>query len=211
MMKLVHASTGRWYGSRALSVRGRAHRAAPVAFACAALAVAGCGGGPRQDANEPSGNYKVQVVEAKFPDKQSLATRSTMTITVKNVDTKTIPNVAVTVKSFDERKSEPNLADPRRPRFIVNTGPRGGDTAYVGTSALGPLKPGETKTFKWDVTAVVAGPYTLRYAVAAGLNGKAKAILAGGGLPAGSFTGKINSKAPDAHVADDGTTVVKSG
>src|SRR6267378_2955746 len=100
MMKLVHASTGRWYGSRALSVRGRAHRAAPVAFACAALAVAGCGGGPRQDANEPSGNYKVQVVEAKFPDKQSLATRSTMTITVKNVDTKTIPNVAVTVKSF---------------------------------------------------------------------------------------------------------------
>ncbi|MDT4935106.1 MAG: hypothetical protein QOK11_2998 [Pseudonocardiales bacterium] len=210
-MKLVHASTGRWYGSRALSVRGRVRRTAPVAFACAAFAVAGCGGGPRQDAGEPSGNYKVRVIEAKFPDTQSLAKRSIMTITVKNVDTKTIPNVAVTVKSFDERSTQPNLADPRRPRFIVNTGPRGGDTAYVGTSALGPLKPGETKTFKWDVTAVVAGPYTLHYAVAAGLNGKAKAILAGGGLPAGSFTGKISSKAPDAHVADDGTTVVKSG
>jgi hypothetical protein len=211
-MKLVHASTGRWYGSRALSVKGRVRRSAPVAFACAAFAVAGCGGGgPRQDANEPSGNYKVQVLEAKFPGTQSLAKRSIMTITVKNVDTKTIPNVAVTVKSFDERRSEPNLADPRRPRFIVNTGPRGGDTAYVGTSALGALKPGETKTFKWDVTAVVAGPYTLHYAVAAGLNGKAKAVLAGGGLPTGSFTGNISSKAPEAHVADDGTTVVKSG
>jgi hypothetical protein len=210
-MKLVHASTGRWYGSPALSVRGRASRAVSVAFACAAFAVAGCGGGgPRQDANEPSGDYKVQVVEAKFPDKQSLAKRSIMTITVKNVDTKTIPNVAVTVKSFDERKKDPNLSDPRRPRFVVNTGPSGGDTAYVGTSALGPLKPGETKTFKWDVTAVVAGPYTLRYAVAAGLNGKAKAVLAGGGPPAGSFTGNINAKAPEAHVADDGTTVVKT-
>src|SRR5258707_1699010 len=148
-MKLVHASTGRWYGSRELSVGGRARRTAPVACACAAFAVAGCGGGgPRQDANEPTGNYKVQVVEAKFPDKQSLATRSIMTITVKNIDTKTIPNVAVTVKSFDERRSQPNLPDPRRPRFIANTGPRGGDTAYVGTSALGPLRSGETKTFQ---------------------------------------------------------------
>jgi hypothetical protein len=133
-----------------------------------------------------------------------------MTITVKNVDTKTIPNVAVTVKSFDQRKDDPTLSDPTRPQFVVNTGPRGGDTAYVGTSALGPLKPGETKTFKWDVTAVVAGKYSLRYAVAAGLDGKAKAVLAGGGAPAGSFTGSVSSKAPEAHVADDGSTVVKT-
>jgi hypothetical protein len=173
--------------------------------------VTGCGSsGPRQDAGEQTGNYKVQVVEAKFPQKQSLAKRSVMTITVKNVDTKTIPNVAVTVKSFDQTKNDPSLADPRRPQFIVNTGPSGGDTAYVGTSALGALKPGQVKTFKWDVTAVVAGPYKLHYAVAAGLNGKAKAILAGGGTPTGTFSGKINSKAPDAHVGDDGTSVVKS-
>jgi hypothetical protein len=174
--------------------------------------VAGCGGGgPRQDANEQSGNFRVQVVEAKFPDKQSLAKRSIMTITVKNVDTKTIPNVAVTVKSFDQTKNDPTLADPHRPQFIVNTGPRGGDTVYVGTSALGPLKPGQTKTFKWDVTAVVAGKYSLRYAVAAGLNGKAKAILAGGGNPSGKFTGTVSNTAPDAKVADDGKTVVTSG
>ena len=205
-MKLVQSPSGRLYDSAALTSR----RLIPAALACVVF-VAGCGGGgERQDADEQSGDYKVQVVEAKFPDHQSLAKRSTMTITVKNVDSKTIPNVAVTVKSFDQTKNDPTLSDPRRPQFIVNRGPAGGDTAYVGTSALGPLKPGETKTFKWDVTAVVAGKYSLKYAVAAGLDGKARAILAGGGTPKGIFTGTVSNKAPQAKVADDGKTVVTS-
>jgi hypothetical protein len=209
-MKLVQASRGRWYGSPALS--SPRHRLVPIALVCAAVVASGCGGGgPRQDASEPSGNYKVQVLAAEFPAKQSLAKRSIMTITVKNIDTKTIPNVAVTVKSFDTRKSDPSLADPTRPQFVVNTGPPGGDTAYVGTSALGPLKPGEIRTFRWDVTAVVAGRYTLRYAVAAGLNGKARAVLAGGGSPSGAFSGNVSAKAPQAHVGEDGKTVVTSG
>jgi hypothetical protein len=203
-MKLVQSGPAR-YRSPALM-----RQSAISALAFASLVAAGCGSsGPRQDADEPSGSYKVQIVDAKFPTKQSLAKRSIMQITVKNVDTKTIPNVAVTVKSFDQRSNDPNLADPRRPQFVVNTGPRGGDTAYVGTSALGPLGPGQTKTFKWDVTAVIAGDYNLKYAVAAGLNGKAKAVLAGGGTPTGAFTGHISSKAPQAHVADDGSTIVK--
>jgi hypothetical protein len=201
----VEAERPQWYVSRALASR----RVIPAALACA-IFVAGCGGGQRQDANEPSGNFRVQVVEAKFPDHQALAKRSRMVITVKNVDTKTIPNVAVTVKSFDITKSDPTLADPRRPQFIVNKGPAGGDTAYVGTSALGPLKPGETKTFTWDVTAVVAGKYSLKYAIAAGLNGKAKAVLAGGGTPRGEFKGTVSRKAPQAKVGDNGKTVVTS-
>jgi hypothetical protein len=207
MMELLQPRVQDLYDSPSL----RRSAALIAALACGAV-VAGCGGGgPRQDASEPSGKFKVQVVEAKFPDHQSLAKRSVMTITVKNVDTKTIPNIAVTVKSFDQTRDDPTLADPRRPQFIVNTGPHGGDTAYVGTSALGPLRPGETKTFKWDVTAVVAGKYSLKYAVAAGLNGKAQAIAAGGGIPRGEFTGTISNKAPAAKVADDGKTVVTSG
>jgi hypothetical protein len=194
-----------WYFSPALL--RRAFVASVVS--ASVLVIAGCGGGgPRQDAGEPSGNFKVQVIEAKFPNKQSLAQRSTMVITIKNVDTRTIPNIAVTVKSFDQRKNDPTLADPRRPQFVVNAGPRGGDTAYVGTSALGALKPGQAKTFKWDVTAVVAGKYSLKYAVAAGLNGKAKAVLARGGLPRGVFNGSVSGKAPQAHVADNGKTIV---
>jgi hypothetical protein len=204
-MKLVQRGRGHLYDRSAL----RRSAVAIAALACG-IAVAGCGGGTRQDADEQEGTYKIQVVEAKFPDHQSLAKRSTMRITVKNVDAKTIPNVAVTVKSFDTRKNDPTLADPRRPQFIVNRGPAGGDTAYVGTSALGPLKPGATKTFEWDVTAVAAGRYSLKYAIAAGLDGKARAVLAGGGRPAGRFTGTISSKAPNTKVADDGKTVVTS-
>src|SRR3954454_12303396 len=204
-MKLVHSPPQHLYDSTPVVSRV----AIPVLVA--AFVVAGCGSsGPRQDANEQSGNYKIQVVEAKFTDHQSLAKRSTMTITVKNVDSKTIPNVAVTVKSFDQTKNDPTLSDPRRPQFIVNRGPSGGDTAYVGTSALGPLKPGEMKTFKWDVTAAVAGKYSLKYAVAAGLDGKARAILAGGGTPMGMFAGTISNKAPQAKVADDRKAVVTS-
>jgi len=206
-MKLVQSSAQHLYDSASLR-----SRAVIVPVLAAVVGIAGCGGGgARQDANEKSGTYKVQVVRAKFPLKQSLATRSRMVIAIKNVDTRTIPNVAVTVKSFDQRKTDPTLADPRRPTFIVNTGPRGGDTAYVGTSALGPLKPGQTKVFIWDVTAVVAGKYSLKYAVSAGLNGKARAVLAGGGTPAGQFTGFVSSKAPQAKVADNGHSVVTSG
>jgi hypothetical protein len=211
-MKLVHASGNpvQWYLSRGLT-RKSAHRAVPVALAFAGLFAAGCGGGgERQDKSEPSGSYKVEIVQAKFPDGQSLAKRSQLVIAVKNVDTKTIPNAAVTVNSFDQRSNDPNLADPRRPLFVLNRGPRGGDTAYVGTWALGPLRPGQVRTFRWDVTAVKAGPYNLRYRVAAGLNGRAKAVLASGGKPSGAFTGTVSDKAPKARVADDGS-VVTSG
>lgn len=178
--------------------------------ALASVLIVGCGGGERQDADEPEGSFRVDVVQAKFPSATKLAERSALVIAVKNVDTKTIPNLAVTVDSFDQRRDDPNLADPRRPQFIVNRSPKGGDTAYVGTSALGPLRPGETKTFEWNVTAVKAGAYRVSYVVAAGLDGKAKAVLASGGAPKGVFTGEVSAKAPKARVSDeDGETIIK--
>ena len=60
-------------------------------------------------------------------------------------------------------------------------------TAYANTWALGPLRPGATATFDWAVTAVKAGTHIVQYRIAAGLNGKAKAVLAGGGIPTGKF------------------------
>lgn len=187
------------------------------------LAFAGCGGGERQDANEPEGNFPVEVVRATFPDNQKLAKSSDMVVTVRNAGDKTIPNVAVTVDGFDERKTDPDLADPTRPVFAVNgvqvqiagfpeakdATPRGCDTAYVNTWACGPLKAGEQKQFRWTVTAVQAGDYRITWRVAAGLDGKAKAVAAGGGpAPRGQFAGTISNAAPDVRVADDGHTIV---
>jgi hypothetical protein len=187
----------------------RLARAGVTVVAASALLVAGCGGGERQDEDEPEGTYKVEIVKASFPGGQKLAKRSTMEITVRNADSKRIPNVAITVKSFQQKSDNPDLADPSRPVFIVNRAPRGGDTAYVDTYALGSLRPGRTKTFTWNVTAVKAGPYKLDWRVAAGLDGKAKAELADGGIARGTFRGRISSEPPDTRVADDGTTVVE--
>ena len=183
----------------------------------------GCGGGERQDENEPEGNFPVEVVRASFPDQQKLAKSSDMIVTVRNAGDKTIPDIAVTVNGFDKRKKDPDLADPSRPVFAVNgvqvkiagfpeakdASPRGCDTAYVNTWACGPLRPNEQKTFRWTVTAVQAGDYRIAWHVAAGLDGKAKAVAAGGGpAPRGQFAGTISDAAPDVRVADDGHTIV---
>jgi hypothetical protein len=197
-------------------------RAKSVAALCL-LAVAGCGGGERQDENEPEGNFPVEVVRATFPEQQKLAKSSDMVVTVRNAGNDTIPNIAVTVNGFDKRKNDPDLADPSRPVFAVNgvqveiagfpeakdASPRGCDTAYVNTWACGPLKPNEQRTFRWSVTAVKAGDFKIDWRVAAGLDGKAKAVAAGGGpAPRGQFAGTISDEAPDVRVADDGKTIV---
>jgi hypothetical protein len=175
-----------------------------------ALLVSACGG-QRQDANEPSGNFKVQVLKQSFPEKQKLAKRSVMEITVKNVDSKTIPDISVTVNSFNRREDNPQLADPTRPTFIVNTGPEGGETANQDTSALGPLGPGQTKTFKWNVTAVHAGPYKISYQISAGLYGKARAVDSSGQPPHGEFSGTISNAPPNSRVNFDNGTSVEGG
>jgi hypothetical protein len=180
-------------------------RATGVAAIIAAGLVAGCGGGERQDAGEPSGTFKVKVLKASFPERQRIASQAVMRLVVRNDSGKTIPNVAVTVTSDDDakggagfttRSSGADLADPTRQLWIVDQGPRGGDTAYVSTWALGPLADGRTQTFEWHVTPVVAGTHVLRWHVAAGLNGKAVARTAGGRDPAGLFRVSVSSKPP---------------
>lgn len=177
--------------------------ATSVAAIAAAGLVAGCGGGERQDADEPSGMFKVDVTEHTFSAKQRLADAEVMRIVVRNADDKTIPNVAVTITSddgakggagFTTRSSAPGLADPTRQLWIVDEGPHGGDTAYVSTWALGPLAAGKSKTFEWHVTPVVAGSHTLRWHVAAGLNGKAVARTEDGKDPVGTFPVNVSSK-----------------
>jgi hypothetical protein len=205
----------RWYVRDALRARS--------AGALCLLAVAGCGGGERQDENEAEGRFPVEVVTAKFPEDQKLAKSSDLVVTVRNAGRETIPNIAMTVNGFDEKKDDPELADPSRPVFALNgvqvkiagfpeakeAAPRGCDTAYVNTWACGPLRANEQKTFRWSVTAVRAGDFQIEWKVAAGLDGKAKAVAAGGGpAPRGSFSGSISDEAPDVRVADDGKTIV---
>ena len=162
---------------------------------------AGCGGGERQDKNEPSGTFNVDVVNASFPSKQRLAKQEQLVVEVRNTGRHSVPNVAVTIDpGFSTREDRQDLADPNRPIWIVDRGPEGGTTAYTNTWALGALGPGKTKRFVWRVTAVRSGSYDVHYRVAAGLNGKAKAEGPNGNSPEGSFSVNVSGKPAQATV-----------
>jgi hypothetical protein len=180
---------------------------------------------------EQSGSYPVKLVSATFPHDQSLAKDSTMEIVVQNAGQKMIPMISVTVKcgpglggSFSTTTSDTDAADPERPQFVVNKiptatarvnppldpAPLERSSAYVDTYPLGMLGPGHSATFRWDVSAVKAGPYRLCWRVNAGLYGKAKAVPASGGSPInGEFKGVISRKAPKATVGPDGTSIIE--
>jgi hypothetical protein len=72
---------------------------------------AGCGGGERQDEDEPEGDFEAEVTRASFPKKQRLAQSSHLVITVRNAGNRTIPHIAVTVEGFNFRADDVTLAD----------------------------------------------------------------------------------------------------
>jgi hypothetical protein len=216
------------------ALEGHRRAALAVATAATALGLGACGGGEKQDADEPRGNFTVEVTRASFPAAQKLAEQSRMTITVKNAGDEQVPNVVVTLRSgrpgagssgsgtsgsgqdaFGYRTSQPGVADPTRPTWVVDEGPDqvqregpgGAVTAYVNTWALGPLARGQTKSFTWDVTPVRAGTYGIDWRVSAGLDGKAVAKLPGGRIPEGSFTVSISDKPAQATVGPDGEVI----
>lgn len=205
------------------------------ALACvvAALALAACGSEDPRDASEPEGEYEVAVTTAKFPQRQRLAERSDLLLGVENVGAETVPELAFTIVtdggsgdgtpagSFDVRSDQPGLANPSRPVWVLdNKYPRligqpppkglsGGFRAQTNTFGFGPLEPGETKEAIWRLTAAQAGTYTLSYEVAAGLDGNARAVSAGGGEVEGEFVVRIIEKPPRARVTGQGRVVTE--
>ena len=201
-----------------------------VAGIAASLALSACGGGgTEQSASEPAATFPVSVAVATFPTFQRLAQSSRMVIAVRNTGQRAIPDIAVTitdppygttVQAFGRYLPQPGLASHSRPVWIVdrppgpctficlNGGPGGAVTAYSNTWALGQLAPGQTATFVWRVTAVVAGTHVVRYEVAAGLNGKAKAQLSSGAIPTGTFKVRIVQQPQQSYVNSKGQIVV---
>jgi hypothetical protein len=88
-------------------------------------------------------------------------------------------------------------------------GPGGAATAYSNTWALGPLSPGQSAKFAWHLTAVQSGNYKVHWQVAAGLNGKAKAVAAVGNSapPEGSFAVKVSQAPQQAFVNNNGQVI----
>ncbi len=219
-------------GERSTSARRQLHAAVAVAVLLPSLALglAACGDdAASQDANEPAGDYPVEVTKAKFPTSQRLAQTSELVLGVHNGGDDALPQLAFTIEtddgdadgSFNIRLDEPGLANPNRPVWILESkyprpvgtppppglGP--GFRAQTNTWGFDSLAPGETEEIAWRVTPVMPGTYTLHYQVEAGLDGKARAVTADGGDVKGEFVVTITDKPPKARVNDAGNVVTE--
>jgi hypothetical protein len=190
-------------------------RVACLAIALAGLAAAGCGS-ERQDADEPEGEFALEVVDASFPARQSTAQAATMRLAVRNTDDRELPNLAVTIATAGEDGGDParafavaakdsRLADRNQPVWIVDRGPEGGETAATNTWAVGPMFPGQTRELEWRLTAVRPGTYTVNYRVSPGLYGKA--VPANGQRTTGAFPVEISDEPVPARVNANGEVV----
>jgi hypothetical protein len=245
-------------------------------IALSAVGLAACGGGERQDADEPEGEFPVEIVSAEFADKQRLAQTSDFTLEVRNSGDETIPDLAVTVftdpdtdvdvesedvepgaeeeegvlgedaesentdeetttpeqelpearGAFSVLSEQPGLAIPSRPVWILEQGyphregavvgnpppgeiaaAGGAEAAQTNTFSFGEIEPGDTAVLTWRVTPVQAGTYTVRYRLAAGLNGKAVAVTDDGSVPEGEFVVQISDTPPQTRVDESGKVV----
>jgi len=138
------------------------------------------------------------------------------------------PGEGTSAAAFSEDLQMAGLAHPSRPVWVVDNppgpcnygcsdssssgagGPSGAVTAYANTWALGALGPGQTAKFDWAVTAIAPGHHVVAWEVAAGLNGKAKAVLADGSLPHGTFTVSISNAPAQTYVNNNGQIVTTS-
>jgi hypothetical protein len=177
-----------------------------------ALVACGCGGDARQDADEPSGELQVEVVDASFPRLQRIADGVELKIKVRNGESEqALRNVAVTVETkargddaalaFGQNVRGAGLAEAGRPIWVLAEGPLGGDTASVNTWSAGELGPGQEKELVWKVVPSQAGEYEISYRVAPGLTGRGTAAP---GRTAGSFRVVIRDEPVPARVGEDG-------
>jgi hypothetical protein len=193
-----------------------------------AAMLAACGGESSSDSNEEAGTYRVNVTAASFPTDQQLGQTSLLALGIRNGGKKEVPALTVTITiagkegsnsslPFGVRDPQAGLAQADRPVWVLAQGypkfagssePGGASTSNRKTFNLGPLKPGETASALWKLSAVKAGKYTLIYRIDAGLSGEAKAVTGKNDVaPGGSFVTEISRETPDLEVTDSGEVV----
>jgi hypothetical protein len=155
-------------------------------------------------------------VRASFPKRQHIAQPVVLRLRVRNADHRSLADVAVTVLTRGGRGTAPaafgqrsapgttQLADSLRPIWVLDRGPRGGETNDSRVWDAGPLFPGQERTLTWRLVAAKAGTYSIRYRVFPGLTGKAKAAR---GHTSGVFRVRIIDRPVAARVGAHGQVI----
>jgi hypothetical protein len=151
-----------------------------------------------------------------FTTSNASTSESTTTTGTTSTTGSTAQNLPSAQGSFSVRIDQPDLAIPFRPVWTLEEGyPKlegqtasaGAETAQTDTYAFGALAPNQTRRMVWNVTPVMPGTYTVHYRVAAGLQGKAKAVTSDGSVPEGEFVVRISNTPPQTRVNDSGQVV----
>ncbi len=116
-----------------------------------------------------------------------------------------IPSRPVWILEQGYPREQNSLANTPPPGEI--TGGSGAEAAQTNTFSFGALEPDDTKILVWRVTPVQPGDFTVRYRVAAGLQGKAVAVNEDGSVPEGEFVVAISDEPPQTRVDDNGKVV----
>ncbi len=107
----------------------------------------------------------------------------------------------------------PGVCQGRYGYSCENGGAGAGATAATNSwQRASPLAPGATAKFKWAVTAVAPGKFTVAWQIAAGQFGKARAVIANGSgpcgrTPCGTFAVTISKTPAQSYVNDAGQIV----
>lgn len=192
----------------------------------AALFVSGCGGSDDggQFANQPTGEFPVEIIDATFKPLQTVADTYDMTVAVRNAGDETIPAINATINlpgrgstlAFAYADRQQGLAMNQRPVWVVEEGwPKLADTTGRGgattpdkrTFEFGQLEPGDTANMIWRVVAVRPGSYRVRYQISAGLGPDQTAVDSVGNSPSGMLPVRINNFARLTEVNEKGQVV----
>ncbi len=96
-------------GTTSRFLRMRDRLGVVLALALCTVGLAACGGGERQDEDEPEGEFPVEITAAEFPAKQSLAQTSNLLLSVQNTGEETVPNLAITIFTVANEDDAPEV------------------------------------------------------------------------------------------------------
>jgi hypothetical protein len=142
-----------------------------------AVVAAGCGD-ERGDANASHETFKVEVIDWKFPKDQPLGKPVNFVLVVRNIDTKTIPELVVTIRGLKTFVKQGNAASETRPVWVPNetnyADVTPNSTATGSTFSLGSLDADEQHRYVLPLTPIRRGTHTIGYQLAGNLQGTAK-------------------------------------
>ncbi|MCX6394708.1 MAG: hypothetical protein NTY57_07670 [Solirubrobacterales bacterium] len=185
-----------------------------IAVISGTLAISGCGGSTSgSNQSHADGTFRVSTPGISFPVSQHINKEAVLKIPVRNLGTRPIPDVTITLTTgtsgtsapaFSNVDSQPGLAEHWKHVWFLDLPPANGDTALANSWSLGEVAPGATATFTWHVHPSITGPHLLNWKISPAMLG-GQAVLVNGAPATGSFQVVIKSKAPSATVRSDGT------